>query len=44
MSVLVTKNGEYVAFVKGSPEKIAELCDPGSLPENYLEILKEYTK
>jgi cation-transporting ATPase 13A3/4/5 len=35
MSVLVTKNGEYVAFVKGSPEKIAELCDPGSLPENY---------
>jgi cation-transporting ATPase 13A3/4/5 len=26
MSVLVKKNGEYFGFVKGSPEKIAELC------------------
>lgn len=33
----------YKAFVKGSPEKIKELCT-SQLPENYDFILEKYTK
>lgn len=33
----------YKAFVKGSPEKIAELCKAGSLPEDIDAILANYT-
>lgn len=28
----------YRLFVKGSPERIAELCNPLSLPKNYIEV------
>jgi magnesium-transporting ATPase (P-type) len=31
-------------FVKGSPEKICELCDPETIPKNFEEILEQYTK
>jgi cation-transporting ATPase 13A3/4/5 len=31
-------------FVKGSPEKICELCDPDTIPKNFEEILEQYTK
>ena len=31
-------------FVKGSPEKIAELCKPESLPADYMKVLEAYTK
>lgn len=35
---------QFLAFVKGSPEKIQELCDPSTLPTNYEEVLEVYTK
>jgi len=46
MSVLVKDflTGRYKAFVKGSPEKIRELCLKESLPQNYDEILQIYTE
>ena len=37
-------DNKFLAFVKGSPEKIQELCDPSTLPHNYEEILEIYTK
>ena len=47
MSV-VTKNdfdnGVYRAYVKGSPEKILELCRPETIPRDYLTILSAYTQ
>ena len=33
----------YKAFVKGSPEKISELCKSESLPQEFGEILAKYT-
>jgi cation-transporting P-type ATPase 13A2 len=46
MSVIVKDmhSGDYKAFVKGSPEKIRELCTRESLPQNYEEILQIYTE
>jgi cation-transporting ATPase 13A3/4/5 len=40
MSVIVKNfsNGTYKSFIKGSPEKIKEMCTPESLPENFDEI------
>lgn len=35
---------KYRAFVKGSPEKIYELCHPSSLPSDYNEVMEHYTK
>lgn len=35
---------QFIAFVKGSPEKIQELCDPSTLPNNFEEVLETYTK
>ena len=45
MSVIAkhASDGTLRAYVKGSPEKIAELCVPQSLPANYQEILSTYT-
>jgi cation-transporting ATPase 13A3/4/5 len=34
----------YKVFVKGSPEKICELCTPSSLPENFTDVMSSYTK
>jgi cation-transporting ATPase 13A3/4/5 len=34
----------FKAFVKGSPEKIRELCLRESLPSNFDEILQIYTE
>jgi hypothetical protein len=36
-------NGLF-AFVKGSPESIQSLCDPGTLPRDYDRTLMTYTK
>lgn len=33
----------YVIFCKGSPEKISELCQEKTIPENFHEILTKYT-
>lgn len=45
MSVIVKNQltSQYRAYVKGSPERIAELCIDSSLPMNYEEILDDYT-
>jgi len=39
-----TVDNKYRCFVKGSPEKISELCHPDSLPSDYLDVLEEYTR
>ena len=33
----------FKAFCKGSPEKIKELCNPRTIPENFDKILNSYT-
>jgi cation-transporting ATPase 13A3/4/5 len=45
MSVITKQcyTGQYRAFVKGSPEKIKELCRPETLPERFEEVLSQYT-
>lgn len=46
MSVIVenlTENNQYV-FVKGSPEKIRELCLVNSIPKDFHRVLDEYAK
>ena len=44
MSVIAKNSfdSKYRAFVKGSPEKIKELCVKSSLPENFDRILNSY--
>jgi cation-transporting ATPase 13A2 len=37
-------DGSYQLFVKGSPEKIKELSLASSLPEDFNEILDDYTQ
>ena len=37
-------DNKFRCFVKGSPEKIQELCDPQTMPGNYDEVLEQYTK
>jgi cation-transporting ATPase 13A2 len=46
MSVVVKnmRDKTFRAYVKGSPEKLAELCIAESLPLNYYDILQEYTE
>ena len=45
MSVIVNSNIDktFRAYVKGSPEKIAELCIKTTLPKNFNQILEIYT-
>jgi cation-transporting ATPase 13A3/4/5 len=46
MSVIVKSfmDQSFKAFVKGSPERVRELCRPESLPKNFDEILQIYTE
>ena len=46
MSVIVRDflTNSFKAFVKGSPERIMELCVKESIPSNYEEILQIYTE
>ena len=46
MSVVVKnlqENG-FKVHIKGSPEKIRELCRPESIPDNFHHILEKYTE
>jgi len=45
MSVIVKNfiDNSFRVYVKGSPERIKELCKDSSLPKNYDEILEIYT-
>jgi cation-transporting ATPase 13A3/4/5 len=46
MSVIVRNflDQSFRTFVKGSPERIRELCTSESLPKNFDEILEIYTE
>lgn len=46
MSVIVKSflDQSFKTFVKGSPERIRELCRPDTLPTNFDEILEIYTE
>lgn len=46
MSVIVKNHldGSFRSFVKGSPEKIKELCVKTSIPRNYDDTLNIYTE
>lgn len=46
MSVIVKNflDQSFKTFVKGSPERIKELCRPETLPKNFEEILQIYTE
>lgn len=44
MSVVVEREGKYFGFVKGSPEKLRELCNPESLPKHFHRMLDFYAK
>ena len=46
MSVIVKNflDSTFRSYVKGSPEKIRELCRPESLPSNFDEVLNIYTE
>ena len=45
VSVLVknANNNYYKIFCKGSPEKIKEICDNNTIPQNYNKIYKYYS-
>lgn len=34
----------YKAFVKGSPEKISELCNRQTMPKDFQKVLSQYTQ
>ncbi|GAA5929875.1 putative acid anhydride hydrolase [Sporobolomyces koalae] len=46
MSVLVKKlkSNSVEAYVKGAPEVMVDICDKSTLPDDYEEILADYTK
>lgn len=46
MSVVTRQfsGNRYVVFSKGAPEKIASLCDPDTIPDNFSEVLHSYTR
>ena len=37
-------DNKFKAFVKGSPEKISDLCLPNTLPRDFQDVLMKYTK
>lgn len=45
MSVITRQfsGNQYIVYIKGAPEKIASLCDPNTVPDDFSEVLHEYT-
>ncbi|CAD8078910.1 unnamed protein product [Paramecium primaurelia] len=44
MSVIVQRNDKLRVHVKGSPEKLRELCHPTTVPRSFHKILEHYSK
>lgn len=44
MSVIVSRNDKLRVHVKGSPEKLRELCNPATVPRSFHKILEHYSK
>lgn len=46
MSVILKdmQGTEFKMHMKGSPEKVRELCDPNSVPDNFHSVLQKYTE
>lgn len=46
MSVITRQfsGNQYVVYAKGAPEKIASLCKPDTIPEDFSEVLHNYTR
>ncbi|OPL32787.1 putative 13a3-like cation-transporting atpase, partial [Mytilus galloprovincialis] len=45
MSVITRKidDDHMVLYCKGAPEKVTSLCDPETVPDNFHEILHQYS-
>ncbi|ULT97405.1 hypothetical protein L3Y34_005309 [Caenorhabditis briggsae] len=43
-SVIVTDEDSMKAYCKGSPEMIMSLCQPETVPENFHDIVEEYSQ
>ncbi|CCD71142.1 Cation-transporting ATPase [Caenorhabditis elegans] len=43
-SVIVTEEDSMKAYCKGSPEMIMSLCRPETVPENFHDIVEEYSQ
>ena len=44
MSAICKIDDKIFSFVKGSPEKLVELCKKNTLPDDFDEVLNKYTK
>merc|ERR1719384_1262857 len=44
MSVIVDDGGDYRAYCKGAYETIAKMCDPSTLPDDFLKVSENYAK
>lgn len=46
MSVITRQfsGNQYVVYAKGAPEKIASLCDPKTIPDDFQDVLHGYTR
>ena len=44
MSVVVQEGDECRAYCKGAYETIAKMCDPKTLPEDFLQVSENYAK
>lgn len=45
MSVITRQfsGSQYIVYSKGAPEKIASLCDPNTIPDDFNDVLHGYT-
>lgn len=40
-SVIIRHGDEVIVYAKGSPEAISKVCDPSSLPQNFVEKARQ---
>ena len=44
MSVVIEDQSKFYSYVKGSPEKIKQLCSQNTIPHDFEEVLSNYGK